>query len=193
MEIKDLLGSAYKEGMTLEEIQTALKDISMPTDNSAEVERLKNALSASNSEAAKYKKELRDKMSADEAAKLKAQEDQDKMQKELDALRRESAVSKNKAKLVALGYEEALAEETAEAMADGKLDKVFANQKKHLDAFEQKIRADILKDTPKPHGGDGGDNMTLDKLRQMSPQERYDYSVKNPEQYKSLYEDAGGK
>ena len=29
--------------------------------------------------------------------------------------------------------------------------------------------------------------MTLDKLRKMSPQERYEYSVKNPEEYKTLY------
>lgn len=187
MELKDLLGSAYKEGMTLDEVTTALKDITMPTDNSAEVERLKNALSQSNSEAAGYKKQLREKMSEEEAAKAKAQEETEKIQKELDALRRESAVSKNKAKLVGLGYDEALADETAEAMADGNLEKVFANQKKHLDAFEKKVRADVLKNTPKPSGGDGGSEMTLDKLRKMSPQERYEFSVKNPEQYKALY------
>ena len=36
--------------------------------------------------------------------------------------------------------------------------------------------------------------MTLEKLRKMSPQERYDYSVKNPEDYKALYtnNDTGG-
>ena len=54
MNIKDLLGDAYKEGMSLEEIETALKGISMPEDNSAEVERLRTALSKSNSEAADY-------------------------------------------------------------------------------------------------------------------------------------------
>ena len=70
MNIKDLLGNKYKEGMTLEEIETALADVEMPTDSSAEVERLKTALSKSNSEAADYKKQLREKLSADEVKDL---------------------------------------------------------------------------------------------------------------------------
>lgn len=32
-----------------------------------------------------------------------------------------------------------------------------------------------------------GQDMTLDTLRKMSPDERYDYSVKNPDKYKELY------
>ena len=76
MNIKDLLKDAYKEGMTLEDIENALKDIDLPTDNSAEIDRLKNALSKSNSEAADYKKQLREKMSADE---IKAREESEKM------------------------------------------------------------------------------------------------------------------
>ena len=89
MNIKDLLKDAYKEGMTIEEINAALEGIEMPTDNSAEVERLKNALTKSNSEAADYKKQLRDKMSAEEA---KAKEDSDKfeeLQGKYDALLKE--------------------------------------------------------------------------------------------------------
>lgn len=150
MNIKDLLKDAYKESMTVEEIETALKDISMPGDNSAELERLKNALSKSNSEAAAYKKQLREKMAEDEQKKQQEQKVRDAMQKELDALRRESVVSKNKARLIALGYEETLADETAEAMADGKIEGFFANQKKHLKVLEKKIRAEVLKDTPRP-------------------------------------------
>ena len=65
MNIKDLLKDAYKEGMTVEDIENALKDIDLPTDNSAEIDRLKTALSKSNSEAADYKKQLREKMSAE--------------------------------------------------------------------------------------------------------------------------------
>ena len=90
MNIKDLLKDAYKEGMTIDEINAALEGIELPTDNSAEVERLKNALSKSNSEAADYKKQLREKMSADE---IKAKEDSDKMvelQSKYDALLKES-------------------------------------------------------------------------------------------------------
>lgn len=139
------------------------------------------------SELADKKKELREKLTDDEAAKQKEQEEREEMQKELDALRRESTVSKNKAKLVALGYDEALADDTAEAMSDGKLDKVFANQKKHLEAFEKKVRAEALKNTPKPTPDGDGNTMTLKKLREMSPADRLKYSQEHSEEYKELY------
>ncbi len=143
------------------------------------------------SELAAKKKELRDKLTDDEAAKQKEQEERESMQKELDALRRESVVSKNKVRLVALGYEEALADETAEAMADGNLEKVFANQKKNLDSFEKRIRAEALKNTPKPTPDGDGKTMTLKKLREMSPSERLKFSEEHADEYKELY--TGGK
>jgi hypothetical protein len=55
MKIQDLLKDAYKEGMTIEEIEYALADVEIPADQSAEIERLKTALSKSNSENAEWK------------------------------------------------------------------------------------------------------------------------------------------
>ena len=187
MNIKDLLKDAYKEGMSVEDIEKALESIEMPNDGSAEIERLKNALSKSNSEAADYKKQLREKMSAEEQ---KAKDDADKfndLQSKYDALLRESDISKNKARLLALGYEDALATEVAEAMVEGDTDKVFAAQKKHLDSVGKKIREEVLKDTPKPTGGSGSNTVTIETLRKMSPQERYEFSKSHPDEYKELY------
>lgn len=172
MNIKDLLKDAYREGMTLEEIEAALESIEMPTDGSAEIERLTKALSKSNSEAADYKKQLREKMSTDE---LKAKEDAEKweeMEKNYNALLKKDAISTNKAKLLALGYDEKLAEETATAMVDGDTEKVFANQKIHLDSVEKKIRADVLNDTPKPTGGSGKGMSKDDIMKIKDPVER---------------------
>ena len=165
MNIKDLLKDAYKEGMTIDEINDALAGIELPTDNSTEIDRLKNALSKSNSEAAEYKKQLREKMSAEE---LKAKEDAEKWDeliKERDALLREKTLAGHKANYLALGYDEKLATETAEAMANGELDKVFANQKKHIESVEKRIRADVLKETPKPTGGVGKATSVEDILK----------------------------
>ena len=187
MTLKDLLKDAHTEGMSVEDIEKALEGIELPTDNSAEIERLTNALSKSNSEAANYKKQLRDKMSAEEQ---KAKDDADKfndLQSKYDALLRESTISKNKARLLALGYDDALATETAEAMAEGDTDKVFAAQKKHLDSVGKKIREDVLKETPKPTGGSGSNTVTIETLRKMSPQERYEFSKSHPDEYKELY------
>ena len=187
MNIKDLLGDSYKEGMTVEEIETALKGIDLPTDNSAEIDRLKNALSKSNSEAAEIKRQLREKMSAEE---LKAKEDAEKMEaliKERDALLREKTIATYKSSYLSLGYEENLALATAEALANGELEKVFANQKKHHESVEKKIRADVLKETPKPEGGSGSEIITKENFSKMSIAEQHKYSVEHPEEYKKLY------
>ena len=139
------------------------------------------------SELADSKKQLREKMSADEIKAKEEAEKQEKLQSEYDALLRKVSLSENKAKLIGLGYEEKLATETAEAMIDGNLEKVFANQKKHLEAVEKKIREDVLHNTPKPEGGNSSTTMTKDKFRAMSAQERYEFSQKNPEEYKQIY------
>ena len=86
-----------------------------------------------------------------------------------------------------LGYDEKLANETAEAMLDGNIDKVLANQKKHIDAVEKKIREDVLHSTPKPEGGNPSDTVTKETLRGMSAKERYEYSVAHPDEYKKIY------
>ena len=190
MNLKEVLGDAYKEGMAFEEVEAALEKVTVPEDHSAEIERLKNALSKSNSEAAGYKKQLREKMTEDEQKKQKEQEEREELQNKYDKLLRESVIAKNKAKLVALGYEEALADETAEAMADGDSDKVFANQQKHLASFEKKVRAEALKDTPKPTPDGDSKTMTLEKFRKLNPTERHKFYTEHPEEYKELY---GGK
>lgn len=187
MNIKDLLKDAYKEDMTIEEINAALEGIELPTDNSAEIDRLKNALSKSNSEAADYKKQLREKMTAEEQ---KAKDDAEKfeeLQSKYDALLRKESISDNRAKLLSLGYDDTLASETAEALVSGDLDKVFANQKKLIESVEKKIRADILKGTPKPTGGNSSETITKETFSKMPLDEQYKFSVEHPEEYKQLY------
>ena len=188
MKIKDLLKDAYKEGMSFEDIEKALESIEMPTDNSAEIDRLTKALSKSNSEAADYKKQLREKLSAEE---IKAKEDAEtieELKKERDALLREKTIAGHKAKYLALGYDESLANETAEAITHGDYDKVFANQKKHIESVEKKIRADVQKETPRPEGGQGSETITKEIFSKMPIAEQYKYSVEHPEEYKKLYD-----
>ena len=139
------------------------------------------------SELTDYKKQLREKMSADEIKAKEDAEKQEQLQSNYDALLRKVALSENKAKLLGLGYEDKLASEAAEAMVEGNLDKVFAYQKKHLEAVEKKIREDVLHNTPKPEGGNSSTAMTKEKLRGMSAKERYDYSVAHPDEYKQIY------
>ena len=109
--LSDLLGKAYKEGMTEDEISAALETVGQ--GNEAEVNRLKAALSKANSEAADYKKQLRTKQTDDEAAAAAQKEEHDRLVQENADLKRSMALSERKAKLLAMGYDESLADETA--------------------------------------------------------------------------------
>ena len=177
------------ENMTLEQRLAALESYEMDEpDYSGYVS--KEVFDKTASELANSKKQLREKMSAEE---LKAKEDAEKIEdltKERDALLREKTISAHKANYLALGYDEKLANDTAEALANGELDKVFANQKKYNESVEKKIRADVLKETPKPEGGTGSEAITKEMFSKMSIAEQYKYSVEHPEEYKKLY---GGK
>jgi hypothetical protein len=190
MKLKDLLKDAYKEGITVEEIESALAEVEIPADQSAEIERLKTALSKSNSENAEWKKKHREALSEEERRSQEVADELKQLREQNEKLLRESNVSKHKAKFLGMGYDESLATDAAAAMVDGDTDKLFTYQQKHQEALEKKIRADALKGTTKPVPDKGDGAMTLEKLRKMSEVDRYNFSVNNPDEYKALY---GGK
>ena len=179
------------ENMTPEEKLAALEAFEYE-DNASELERYKNAASKANSEASEWKKKHNALLTAEDKEKQEKDEELSNLRTEIAELKKKDAVSTYKAKFLGLGYEETLAEDTANALAEGDMDKVFANQKKHNESREKTIKADLLKKTPTPPAGGGGDTMTLDKLKKMSSQERYEYSVAQPEEYKNLYNGGNG-
>ena len=176
--------------MTPEEKLTALESYEFPDpDYSGYVK--KETFDKTASDLAKAKKDLKAAKSAEGQAKTEQEEKILEMEQKYDALLRENTISKTKARYLALGYTEELAESTATAVVDGDMDTVFENAQKHQKSFEKQIRADALKDTPKPTDpGKQTEVMTLEKLRAMEPQDRYKFSVEHPQEYQTLY---GGK
>lgn len=166
MEIKDLLGESYKDGMTMDELTEALKGVSLPKDQSAEIERLKGVISNANSEAKDWKDKYRSTLDEATRKAQEAEEESRQMQERLAALEKEKTVSGYKASYLSMGYDEALAEETAKAVAEGDMAKVFANQKKHQEAVEKKAREDALKGSPRP-GGTGGDGSNSEETEAL--------------------------
>ena len=159
-------------------------------DNSAELERMKNAVSKANSEAAAWKKKHNELLGEEERKKQEQADHLAQVEKELADLRKEKTVSEYAAKFLGMGYEESLAKETAQAMADGDTEKVFANQVKFNDALKKSAIADKLKSTPRPGAGsDGGTVMTLKKLRTLPDEEYEKFATEHPEEYKALYEE----
>ena len=141
-------------------------------DNSAELERLKNAVSKANSEAADWKKKHAALLSEDEKKKLESDESNKKILEELESLRKDKTVSEYTAKYMALGYDKDLAADTAKAMAEGDMQKVFANGEKHREALEKSIKEKLMKDDPRPGGGggkgDGDDDSAVKKAKEIA-------------------------
>ena len=117
-------------------------------DSSAEVEKLKAALSRANSQAAEYKRALREKQTeAERAAAERAEQDQ-QMRDELETLRREKRVSDYTAKCVALNMDAELAAQTANALAEGNMDSVFDCLKAFVEATTTRLNNEALNRQP---------------------------------------------
>lgn len=175
----------YSE-MTLEEKIAALEAYEYE-DYSSELERYKNAVSKANSEAAMWKKKYNAFLSEEERRKNEAEEEMNKIREELEILRKEKLESEHRAKLIALGYDENLATETAKALVNGETEKLFVALKKHQESLEKQIRADVLKDTPKPKAGSGTKpEITKEQFDEMSYTERLKLFADNPELYKEF-------
>ena len=148
--------------MSAEEKLEALEAFELPEpDYSGYVK--KELLDKASSEAANFKKQLREKMTEEEAAKAKAAEDMASMQEELSQLRREKIIQEYTAQFLGLGYDKELALETAEALEKGDMHTVFVNQTKFSAAREKALKAELLKDTPKPPAGSGASTADYQK------------------------------
>ena len=138
------------------------------------------------SELADHKKQLKAKMTEDEQKEAERAAKEAERDALLASLQKDKSVSDTKAQFLGLGYEAALAEETAKAMVEGDMAKVFANQKKHLDEVEKKVRAEALKETPKPVPGGGGKTLTKEQFDAMGYSDRLNVFNEQPDLYKEF-------
>lgn len=189
MDLKELLGESYKDGMTVEEITEALAGVEMPKadDKSAEIAKLKESVTKANAEASKYKKELSAKLSDDER---KAKEDAEKWEqiaKERDELLREKNISTHKAKFLENGFSAELADSSAQAIVDGDFETVFKNLGEYRKSIEKQFKAENIDNMPKPNGGSGkAPEMTQEQFDAMTYNQRVELYQKNKELYEKL-------
>lgn len=154
------------DGMTAEQKLAAVLGMDIPEpDMSGWVK--KETFDAKATEAANLSKQLRSRMSEEEATKAAEAAKMQELEEKYNALLRDSKRADYKARYMAQGYDEKLAEETADALLDGNMEKVFANGEKHRIALEKKIKADVLRDTPKPQTETGGKPKTLQEISEI--------------------------
>ena len=131
------------EEMSAEEKLAALEGYELPDpDYSGFVK--KELFDKASSEIASYKKKEFERMTEEEAAKAKADEERAAMQ-----------ANEYTAQFLGIGYDKDLARETAEALQQGDMNMVFLNQSKFAAAREKALKAELMKNTPKPPAGNG--------------------------------------
>ena len=115
---------------------------------SAEVEKLKAALSKANSEAAEYKRALREKQTEQERAEAERLENEKAMRDELETLRKEKAVTDFTNKALEVGFDTETAAQAANAMADGDMNAVFDALKAFVEATKTRLENEALNRQP---------------------------------------------
>lgn len=140
--------------MTAEQKVEALLQLDIPerVDLSGYVHKAQFDKTAS--ELAEAKKQIKSRMTEEEAAKAQATQDFNDLQSRYNDLLKNSTIANHTARYMAMpGYDEKLARETAEALFNGDMDKVFANQQKANTAYEKQIKAEAMRGMKPPEGG----------------------------------------
>ena len=117
------------------------QEIEVEQTEPADVTKLKTSLSKANSEAAEYKRLLREKQTEAERAEADRAEQYKALQDELASYRNKERVSSYKAQLMAAGVDPDTADLMAKSLPEGVSDEYFQATKSFLDA--QRKNAEI--------------------------------------------------
>ena len=164
--------------------QAAENQSTPEVDYKAEYEKLlseqkkwKDATDKACTEAANFKKQLREKQTEQERAEAERAEKDAALQAELEKYRTESRVNSYRAKLVESGYDAQTAQAMAEKLPSGIGDDFFAAQKTFLEGKKKSIEEELLKKQPEITSGGTPSIADYDS---MSDEEYYRAISKKP-------------
>lgn len=120
--------------------------------------KLKKANDKATSEAASYKKQLREKQTAEEIALQEKAEKEAEREEQFKKLLRENTITKFEKNFLALGYPADLAAKAAAAQCDNDTDELFSIQQTFIEEKEKTMKADWMKSMPNPPAGNSDDD-----------------------------------
>ena len=120
--------------------------------------KLKKANDKATSEAASYKKQLREKQTAEEIALQEKAEKEAEREEQFQKLLRENTITKFEKNFLALGYPADLAAKAAAAQCDNDTDELFDIQQTFIEEKEKTMKADWMKSMPNPPAGNSDDD-----------------------------------
>lgn len=155
-----------------------------------EIAKQKRAMDKAMSETASYKKQLREKLSADEVALQEKAEKEAQLQEEFESLKRENTITKYEKNFLALGYDAELANKAASAQFDGDTDELFKIQQSFISTRHKAMEAEWMKKQPTPPSGNGNAECPISKkqFESFGYTKRIEFKSKYPETYKKYTE-----
>ena len=120
--------------------------------------KLKKAYDKATSEAASYKKQLREKQTAEEIALQEKAEKEAEREEQFQKLLRENTITKFEKNFLALGYPAELAAKAATAQCDNDTNELFSIQQTFIEEKEKTMKADWMKSMPNPPAGNSDDD-----------------------------------
>lgn len=189
--LQDLLGEAYKEGMTMEEVSNALESAGITTkdENSNEIKHYKELVSKANSEAASYKKAMKEKLSEQERAEVERKEQLEALQAKVNQYEQDKILAEYTSQFVSQGYAADIASANAKAFMENDLETLLKNQADLINSIKATTKSELLKNTPRPeHGNANGSLKTMTKkdLYALSPKDRLKFAQEHREEYEKL-------
>lgn len=147
-----------------------------------ELAKQKRALDKASHDTAEYKRQLRERQTADEVAAQEKAEAEAMREEELKRLRRENQIAKFEKNFLSLGYSEDFANKAAIAQYDNDTDALFDIQAKVMEAMEKGITAKLLKTQQiAPISNSSEVNMTQQEFDKLTYLEQVEFKNKYPE------------
>lgn len=169
-----------KTDPTLDELKADLERLK------SENTKLKAAQSNAASDAAKWKKEAREKMDEKARAEAETKELIEALKAENEAMKRNQGVAERVAAYVGVGFSAELAKKAAEASFDGKFDDFMTALKAFLTEHDKALAADALRNNPRPGAGGKEQSVTKEQFAKMNYSERKKLFEEQPDLYQEL-------
>lgn len=184
--LKELLGNAYKEGMTFEEIVEATKAMNL-ADLSGGGYVSMGKYKALETERDEYKTKYTNTLTDAQKAEQEALE----KEKKYAEIMRENNINRFSKKLATTIKDEATLTEIATLMADGKYEDAFEKQNAyHIDAkakLEEELKKKAMQTNPQAQAGEGsGGEITAEQFAKMGLAERTKLYNTDPDTYNKL-------
>ena len=165
---------------TMEELQAELARLK--DENS----KLKNAQSNASADASKYKKALQERMSEQERAANETKELIEQLKSENAQMKRNQTLAEQTSGFMGIGFDAALAKKAAEAHVDGDFSSMINALRDFITAHDKSIRADEIRNTPRPGAGASGPAVTKEQFDAMGYSERVKLFNEQPDLYREL-------